>query len=342
MAAEWEPHEGTWLSWPKDPVTFPDRVRKVQQVYCEMIRHLVKGEKVFLLVDDAAMKRKATRMLREVGADLSNIVMHLVPTVDVWIRDYGPNFLLRQGKQELAFNHWMFNAWGEKYQELIADTGVPEKLKPLLNARVFEPSIVMEGGSIDVNGRGLCLTTKQCLLNKNRNPHLNKKQIEHYLKDYLNVSEIIWLGDGVEGDDTDGHVDDIARFVATDTVVCAVEENPKDKNYIPLQENFEILKARVQTVSLPMPASPVRARGARLPCSYANFLIANACVLVPTFQDAHDKQALGILKELFPGRRVVPIACKDLIWGMGAVHCVTQQQPLVETLNRRRKCPSKD
>lgn len=334
MPAEWEPHEGTWLAWPKDPVTFPKRVRKVEKVYCEMMQHLSQGEKVFLLVDDEGTKRRVLGMLSERGANLQNIVVHVVPTVDVWIRDYGPNFLLRddkdpKGGKELGFNHWIFNAWGEKYEELVPDTRVPEKLKPLLNARVFEPGIVMEGGSIDVNGAGLCLTTRQCLLNKNRNPRLNQKEIETYLKDYLNVREIVWLGDGVEGDDTDGHVDDIARFVAFDTVVCALEENPKDKNYKPLRANFEILAARFQTVSLPMPA-PIKGQGARLPASYTNFLIANACVLVPTFQDANDKRAMGILAELFPSRCIVPINCRDMIWGMGAVHCVTQQQPCVD------------
>lgn len=333
MPAEWEPHEGTWLSWPKDPVTFPKRVRKVEQVYCAMMRHLAEGEKVFLLVDDEVTQTRVARMLSEQGVNLGNIVIHVIPTVDVWIRDYGPNFIIREDKsggreKDLAFNHWIFNAWGGKYDELIPDTHVPELLKPLLNVPAFEPGIVMEGGSIDVNGKGICLTTTQCLLNKNRNPQLNQRQIELYLKDYLGVQEVVWLGEGVEGDDTDGHVDDIARFVAPDTVACALEDNPKDSNYKPLRENYETLQAKFQTVPLPMPGR-IRGRGARLPASYANFLIGNACVLVPTFQDPNDEKALGILAELFPQRRIAGIDCKDLIWGMGAVHCVSQQQPKI-------------
>ena len=331
MPAEWEPHEGTWLSWPKDPVTFPHRVHKVEQVYCEVMRHLAEGEKVFLLVDDDAARGRALRLLSERKVNLHNIVVHVVPTVDVWIRDYGPKFLVcyDQGskkKKALAFNHWIFNAWGEKYEELIPDTGVPTRLKPLLNVPVFQPGIVLEGGSIEVNGRGVCLTTTQCLLNKNRNPHLARKEIEKYLSEYLNAGEVIWLQNGVEGDDTDGHVDDIARFVAEDTVVCALEDNPKDPNYKPLRENYEILKERFQTITLPMP-SPIQGQGSRLPASYANFLIANACVLVPTYADASDQRVLGILADLFPGRRIAGIDCRDLIWGMGAVHCITQQQP---------------
>ncbi|MDP2599463.1 MAG: agmatine deiminase family protein [Deltaproteobacteria bacterium] len=326
MPAEWEPHKGTWLSWPKDPVTFPDRVEKVENLYCEMMSHLSAGEKVFLLVDDAATKKKVLQKLGEIKTNLPNIVIHIVPTADVWIRDYGPNFLLR-GK-ELAFNHWIFNAWGGKYEELMADTAIPEKLQPLLKCKMFEPGIVLEGGSIDVNGEGVCLTTKQCLLNKNRNPHLSQKEIENYLKEYLGLNEIVWLNEGVEGDDTDGHIDDIARFVAPNTVVCAVEEDLKDKNYKILQENYEILKSRFETIPLPMPGI-VSGDNGKLPASYANFLIANECVLAPIFNHKNDGKALDILRECFPKRRIVGLDCRDLIWGMGAIHCITQQQPAI-------------
>ena len=319
MPAEWEPHEGTWLSWPKDPVTFPDRVEKVQNLYCEMMSQLSIGEKVFLLVDDEATKKKVLRKIK-------NVVIHIIPTADVWIRDYGPNFLAHGST--LAFNRWIFNAWGKKYEELMADTEIPKKLQPILKCKMFEPGIIMEGGSIDVNGEGVCLTTKQCLLNKNRNPDLSQNKIESYLKEYLGVDEVVWLNEGVEGDDTDGHVDDIARFVAPHTVVCAVEKNPKDKNYKILQENFEILKSRFETIPLPMPGV-VSGYNGRLPASYANFLIANECVLAPIFNHKNDGKALGILKELFPARRIVGLDCRDLIWGMWAIHCVTQQQPAV-------------
>ncbi len=331
MPAEWERQEGMWLSWPKDPITFPKRVRKVEETYCRMIRQLSRVEKVFLLVDDEGMRLRVRRLLEKAGVDLCNVVFHAVPTVDVWMRDYGPNFVVREGKagKELAFNHWRFNAWGGKYEELIEDTHVPEKLKIPGVTRVFKPGIVMEGGSLDVNGKGLCLTTRQCLLNKNRNPHLSQTQIEQHLKDHLNLQEVIWLNEGVEGDDTDGHVDDIARFVSEDAVVCAYEENTKDKNHAPLRENLELLKARFATViTLPMP-DPVKGSGARLPASYANFLIANDCVLVPLFGGKKDKTVLGILGELFPGRVAAGIDCRDLIWGMGTLHCVSQQQPAV-------------
>ncbi len=329
MPAEWEPHEGIWLAWPKDPVTFPNRVEKVQHLYCEMMAHLSRGEKVFLLVDDAAVKKNVLHRLKESEANCDNILIHILPTVDVWIRDYGPNFLVKKttsGKKEVAFNHWIFNAWGKKYEELAADTDIPKKLAPILNLKSFEPEIILEGGSIEVNGEGVCLTTKQCLLNKNRNPHLNQNEIENVLKEYLGIDEIFWLNEGVEGDDTDGHIDDIARFVAPHIVVCAVEEDSKDKNYKTSQENYEILKSRFDTIPLPMPGVVAGEEG-RLPASYANFLVTNESVLVPIFNHKNDGKALGLLKELFPNRQIVGLNCSDLIWGMGAIHCVTQQQP---------------
>lgn len=323
MPAEWEPHEGTWLAWPKDPITWPDRVPQVEKVYLQMIAALSQGEKVFLLVDDEATAQKI---------NLPNVFIYQIPTVDSWIRDYGPNFLVRKTgtEKELAFNHWIFNAWGEKYAELMLDTQVPEQIRPLLNVSVFEPKIVLEGGSIDVNGTGLCLTTKQCLLNANRNPQLKQAEIEKYLINYLNLEKIIWLEEGLEGDDTDGHIDDIARFVSHDTVVCVIEENPKDKNTAALQTNLKILQRQnLKVIPLPMPGTFER-EGRRLPASYANFYIGNTVVLVPTFQHSNDAKVVAILQKLFPDRKIVGVDCSDLIWGMGAIHCVTQQQPAAQ------------
>ncbi|OGQ04247.1 MAG: agmatine deiminase [Deltaproteobacteria bacterium RIFCSPLOWO2_01_44_7] len=342
MPAEWEKHEGTWLTWPKDPITWPDRVPQVEEIYLEMIYWISQGEKVFLLVDDIATQEKVLNRLQIKRTNLKNVICHVIPTVDSWIRDYGPNFLVREigNKKELAFNHWIFNAWGGKYAELMEDTKIPEKISSFLKIPVFKPGLVLEGGSIDVNGAGTCLTTKQCLLNPKRNPQLNQNQIEDSLKEYLGVNKVIWLEEGIVGDDTDGHIDDIARFVNPTTVVCAVSEDSLDENYEILETNFEILRKATDqdgkpltVVTLPMPGK-LEGKEGRLPASYANFYIANNVVLVPTFQKKsasvpvnNDARALNILKELFPDRKVVGIDCKDLVWGLGAIHCVTQQQP---------------
>jgi len=335
MPAEWHPHEATWLAWPKDPITWPDRVPQVELIFLKMIALLSSGQRVELLVDDAATEASIRERLKSLPANLSNVQFRRLPTVDSWIRDYGPNFLLRfdRSSSELAFNHWIFNAWGGKYEELKRDTDVPSKLAPLLGVPCFTPGIVLEGGSIDVNGAGTCLTTEQCLLNPNRNPNLSKEEIEGYLKRYLGVRQVIWLGEGIAGDDTDGHVDDIARFVAPDTIVCAVEEDPGDENYRLLEENLRRLQLErdvkgnpFNVVRLPMPGRVDGLEG-RLPASYANFFIANGIVLVPVFGHKNDDRAVEILERLFPGRRVVGINCEPLVWGLGAIHCVTQQQP---------------
>lgn len=338
MPAEWEPHEGTWLSWPKDPITWPDRVPQVELIFIEIIFHLSKYEKVFLLVDDEATLEKVCIRLKERGAELKNIFFYQIQTVDSWTRDYAPNFLIREidGEKELAMNHWRFNAWGGKYPELMADTMIPKELELVLEINRFVPDMVLEGGSIDVNGKGTLLTTKQCLLNPNRNPDFSQEKIEQILKDFLNVNHIIWLGDGIEGDDTDGHVDDITRFVNPNTIVTAVETDEKDFNYRPLQDNLECLKKatdqdgkKFDVVELPMPGFVGDDEG-RLPASYANFYIANQLVLVPTYKHRNDDRALAILKELFPKREIVGIPCEDLVYGFGAIHCVTQQQPKVD------------
>ncbi|HEY3130415.1 MAG TPA: agmatine deiminase family protein [Acidobacteriota bacterium] len=352
MPPEWHPHSATWLAWPKDPVTWPDRVPEVQEIFLKMISALAQYETVHLLVDDQATENDVRRRLlpqvqdREVAIETSrrgistswdryahNVVFHRIPTIDSWIRDYGPNFILRN-TGELAYNDWTFNAWGNKYEEMKKDNTIPSKLEGLLKIPRFEPEIVLEGGSIEVDGAGLCMTTEQCLLNRNRNPRLNRHQIENYLKDYLGVEKVLWLGDGIAGDDTDGHIDDLARFVRPTTVVCALEEDPQDENYEPLQDNYRRLRMatnakgiRYEVVTLPMPGFVVDSEGRRLPASYANFYIANNVVLAPTFGHSNDKRALETLQKLFPWRRVIGIHCESLALGMGTIHCVTQQQP---------------
>ncbi|HKY62099.1 MAG TPA: agmatine deiminase family protein [bacterium] len=331
MPAEWAPHEATWLSWPKDPITWPDRVPQAREAFARMIEALTPHEKVHLLVDGGAAEDEAKKILEAKQIYEPNLIFHRLKTVDSWIRDYGPNFLVGPGG--LAYNRWIFNAWGGKYDTLMKDDGIPARLAPYLDLPMFEPGIVMEGGSIEVNGEGLILTTEQCLLHPNRNPHLNKNQIEGILKDYLGGEKVLWLGEGVAGDDTDGHIDDIARFVSADTVVTVVEEDPSEANYAPLQDNWKRLHAMtdlkgrpLKVLALPMPGR-VEAEGEPLPASYANFYIANEVVLVPVYGHANDAKALAILSKLFSNRRMVPIDCRDLVWGMGAIHCVTQQQP---------------
>jgi agmatine deiminase len=345
MPAEWHRHKATWLTWPKDPVTWPDRVPQVQAIFVRMMELLAEHEIVNVLVDDEQTKRAVEQRLTWPQA--RNVKLHIIPTVDSWIRDYGPNFLVRdagdaaadarantRANARVAFNHWGFNAWGGKYETLMADARVPSLLAPLLpELPRFEPGIILEGGSIDVNGAGVVMTTEQCLLNPNRNPQMTRAEIEQALRDYLGMRDVLWLGEGVAGDDTDGHIDDIARFVAADTIVCAVEEDPTDANYHPLQDNVRRLKLAhdangrpFNVVTLPMPGQ-VLADGEPLPASYANFYIANGVVLLPVYGHANDQRAVDILQPLFPDRRVVPINCEPLVWGMGAIHCVTQQQP---------------
>lgn len=338
MPAEWHPHTSTWLTWPKDPETWPDRVSQVEEIYIEMISALTPHETVNLLVDDEETEK--TVRSRCTPAATHGIRFHHLPTVDSWIRDYGPNFLI-DGSGDGAFNDWTFNAWGNKYEELKKDDVVPVRLEKVLGLRRFEPGIVMEGGSIEVNGTGCVLTTEQCLLNPNRNPHLSRSDIEQYLKDFLGVTKVLWLGEGIVGDDTDGHIDDIARFVAPNVITCAVEDDPADANYELLQDNLARLKSMTDTtgrpfeiVTLPMPGivggTSTSTRDLdRLPASYANFYIANNVVLAPVFGHANDTRAVETLQTIFPGRQVVPINCEPLVWGMGTIHCVTQQQPQI-------------
>ena len=342
MPAEWRRHQATWLTWPKDPLTWPDRVPLVEDIFLQMMAALAPHETVNLLVDNAEAEQAVRGRCIFAGAE--NIRFLQIPTVDSWIRDYGPNFLLNTNG-ELAYNDWIFNAWGNKYEELKQDDSIPERLENLLRVPRFEPGIVMEGGSIEVNGAGVVMTTEQCLLNPNRNPDLNQAEIEKYLREFLGVTSVLWLGEGIVGDDTDGHIDDIARFVSATTIVCAVEEDPADANYKLLRDNLDRLQRSIDAsgrafdvVTLPMPSvvgasndtSPRQLD--RLPASYANFYIANNVVLAPVFGQTNDARALEILQGVFPDRRIVGINCEPLVWGMGTIHCVTQQQPLANRL----------
>jgi agmatine deiminase len=329
MPAEWRKHEATWLSWPKDPLTFPEGIiERVELIYLEIIETIQGGERVELLVDDQQTEDKVRSLL----SSLNNIHFQHIKTADVWIRDYGPIFVKSNG--QVAATKWIFNAWGEKYDELLRDNASGEEISRKTGLHVFEPKMVLEGGSIDVNGIGSCLTTKQCLLNRNRNDGLSTTEIETKLHDYLGV-DLIWLESGIAGDDTDGHVDDIARFVNETTVVCMAEHDDLDfENHAALQRNRELLeKAKtpdgspLNVVSLDMPAKVV-VDGERLPASYANFYVANEAVLIPVFGDVkNDEKALSTLSGLFPGRNVVGINCRELVYGFGGIHCITQQQP---------------
>lgn len=330
MPAEWEKHDAIWLAWPHDPITFPDRVEKAEETYARIIAAIQGSEKVNLFVKDGGMRARAETMLKKKKADPGKIDFHVHEYADVWFRDYGPIFLTN-GK--LAMSHWIFNAWGGKYDTLMGDTKIPSIINKEMKLPCFRPGIVLEGGSIDVNGKGTLLTTEQCLLNRNRNPQLGKKDIERYLKDYLGATNVIWLKEGIVGDDTDGHVDDIARFVNPTTVLCAYEDDPSDENHAILKENYELLmKAKDQggksltVIKLPMPGFVGDGEG-RLPASYANFYIGNKAVLVPIFGHENDRRALEIIQKAFPGRKAVGIDCSDLVHGLGTIHCISQQQP---------------
>jgi agmatine deiminase len=336
MPAEWMPHRATWLAWPHNRETWPTQLETVREVWVRIMQALAEGEQVVLLVNDEQTREDVIARLKEVGAAMDNISILKMATVDVWMRDYGPTFLTRGANENpLAVNDWIFNGWGRKYRAYEDDDRVARDMATLLQVPVFNHSVVLEGGSIEVNGAGTCLTTEQCLLNRNRNPDMSRGEIEQFLKDALGVSHLIWLGEGIIGDDTDGHIDDIARFINPMTVVCVLETNSKDENYAPLQENYERLQGardqnghRLSVVTLPCPG-PVDYEGLRLPASYANFYIANEGVLAPVFDDPNDYKALGILQELFPERRVVGLPCKALVAGLGAIHCVTQQEPSI-------------
>lgn len=335
MPPEWAPHRGTWLSWPHKEASWPGKFEPVPGIFAEMVRHLAVHEEVHINVTDGRMEEAVRRLLVSRGAPLNSVFFHHNPTNDAWCRDHGPVFVQRPKgeRREEAIVDWGYNAWGGKYPPYDLDDVIPERVGAEYGIPVFQPGIVMEGGSLDVNGRGTLLTTEACLLNPNRNPQMSQMQIEGYLRDYLGVTNILWLGDGIEGDDTDGHVDDLSRFTDPGTVVTVVEDDPADSNHGPLQENLARLREMrdqdgepFRVVTLPMPRR-LEYEGQRLPASYANFYIANGVVLLPTYEDQRDESARATLQGLFPGRRVVGINCTDLVWGLGAFHCVTQQWP---------------
>jgi agmatine deiminase len=334
MPAEWEPHDAVWLSWPHNRMTFP-HLAEVENAYYAFIQAVHVSERIELFVPTAVIHRKVRARLRETGADVSRIILHTSEYADIWIRDYGPTFVVNRVLGKTAMVRWNFNAWGGKYDNQIRDGKMPHTMNRRLSLPMFEPGIVLEGGSIDVNGRGTVLTTRACLLNPNRNPALSADQIEDILREYLGVEKVIWLNDGVVGDDTDGHIDDIARFVGPSTVVCAYETDSADANYPALHDNYEILRQSsdqdgkpLKVIRLPMPAK-VADIDERYPASYTNFYISNTVVVVPVFHDPHDAEALRILQEIFPDRTVTGIDARALVEGYGTFHCATQQQPKI-------------
>jgi agmatine deiminase len=311
----------------------------VPDIFATMVRHLADREEVHINVAGPEMEQEIRGLLADAGTDSGNVFFHYNPTNDAWVRDHGPIFIQRTDADRSveAIIDWKFNAWGGKYPPYDLDDVIPTRIAGELGLPVFQPEIVMEGGSIDVNGLGTLLTTESCLLNPNRNPNLSRMEIEQYLRSYLGVTHILWLGDGITGDDTDGHVDDLSRFVDPRTVVTAIEEDPTDDNYEPLQRNLERLNRMsdqdgrpLRVVTLPMPR-PLWHDGQRLPASYANFYIANELVLLPGYDPPRDEEAASTLQSLFPSREVITIDCTDLVWGLGAFHCVTQQWPSVVT-----------
>jgi agmatine deiminase len=356
MPAEWEPHEATWLAWPHYRDDWRGKFEPIPWVYAEIIRNLARHERVDVIVNDATSEKRARKVLARANALGDNVRFHRWPTNRVWTRDSGCTFVTQpsfrpdrrgrlspraSGRDELAAVKWRFNAWA-KYSNYQRDEKIGSLMASATNARELRPQfakhrVILEGGSIDVNGQGSLLTTEECLLSKvqQRNPTMKRKDYEKVFADYLGIRNVIWLGSGVTGDDTHGHIDDITRFVAPDTVVTAVETNPDDPNYEPLRENIRRLRAATDQdgkplaiIELPMPA-PVIFEGRRLPASYGNFYIANGVVLAPVFNDPHDRVALDIVADVFPDREVIGIYSGDLIWGFGAIHCMTQQQPVV-------------
>jgi agmatine deiminase len=319
MPAEWERHQGTWLAWPEDGVTFPKRLPKVRNQYLRIVELLHSGEEVHLAVRNRATQQQIQKLLRKRGVNLKRVQFHIWDYADVWFRDYGPTFVVQRQKAEIAIVQWQFNAWGGKYESLMKDGGVPYFISERLGLQLFRPNVILEGGAIDVNGQGSVLTTEQCLLNPNRNPGVSKAEMEEVLRHYLGVSNVIWLKSGISGDDTDGHIDNLARFVGAGTAVCAFEDNVKDENHAPLKANYDVLCGSrdqngnaLKVIKLPMPPprfDVVRGERRRLPESYVNFYVGNEVVLVPAFRNPNDEVARQIIQDLFPERKAVSVDC---------------------------------
>lgn len=342
MPAEWAPHSSTWIAWPHNAEDWPGKFQPIPWVYSEIVRHLSQVEDVNILVNDEIAEKRARRVLLRAHANLARLHFHQWRTDRIWLRDSGPIFV-KDALGKVALTDWHFNAWA-KYANWQNDDRIPQQVAALQGIAAHRPTIdvdgapyrlVLEGGSIDVNGLGSMLTTEECLLSEvqQRNPGVSRAQLEQVFHDYLGVDQVLWLNRGCAGDDTHGHVDDIARFVSADTILLATESNTADENHLPLAENLDRLRSLRQpngqpwrVLELPMPA-PVVFEGQRLPASYANFYIANDLVLVPTFNDANDRLALNLIADQFAGRRTIGIHCGDFIWGLGALHCMTQQQP---------------
>jgi len=333
MPAEWERHEATWLAWPHDETTWDGCLEEAEEAVCAFAAALATGETVHMLVRDREVEARASFMLNAAGA--RRVALHRIPTVDSWFRDYGPIVVAkgRGASRERVAIDFRFNAWGEKYPELMADDRIPGRLRGIHGLSTLKTSFVLEGGSIEVNGRGTLLTTEQCLLNTNRNPEFNQAEIERHLRELLGVRHILWLGRGIEGDDTDGHIDDIARFVNPTTVVAVAPSSARHADAKALNDNLRRLRSMadqdgepLKIVPLPSP-KPVRWKRKRLPASYANFYIGNRVVCVPTFRDPADRAVLRTFRGLFPKRKVIGIDCRHLVAGLGALHCISQQLP---------------
>jgi agmatine deiminase len=334
---EWSRQRATWISWPRpEGISFPGTYHRVVPTIVAIVREIAKRQIVHLNVPNENYERIVLAQLREHGCPARNVRFHHIPTNECWTRDHGPAFVTRtrRGRVEGAVVDWRYNAWGGKYPPWNLDDAVPTLVAKALQLRVFLPAVVMEGGAVDFNGAGTVLTTTSCLQNPNRNPGLSQKATERYLREYYGQRHVVWLGDGIAGDDTDGHVDDLARFIGPRTIVLSSEQDPSDENFKPLRENRRLLdSARDQDgrpfeiVEVPMP-KPIFCAGQRLPATYVNFLFINGALLVPTFRDRRrDREALAILRRALPRREVVGIDCVELAWGLGTIHCLTQQQP---------------
>jgi agmatine deiminase len=333
--AEWEQHAATWLSYPHNEASWPGKIHTIFPFYHQFIRQLAAGERVNINVLHQEMADSVHKSLTEAGVAMERIRLHILPTNDAWCRDHGPAFVVNpSAAQPKAIVNWNYNGWGNKYPAEL-DTTIPSRIAEKMNLPVFRPGIVMEGGSVDFNGKGTLLTTTSCLLHPNRNPGLNRETIEKYLEDFYGVKQVLWLGDGIEGDDTDGHVDDLTRFINEDTVVTMVESNKDDANHLPLKQNLKTLKSfrllngkQLNIIEIPM-SEPLYYEGQRLPASYANFYMANAGVMLPVFNCKNDQQAIDLLSQAVTDRPVIGIDSIEIIWGLGSWHCLSQQEPLV-------------